>query len=528
MSATKKAKRGVKRSNDGDLVTSTAPPPAKKRMVVTPWRDTEEFGLVYDWLFGNATTPEDIRKALSQMRIWNLRRGSLCPASVLATAVLVHAQLEDKLGNVNIQTTYASAFTRFFNFMSSIMQSYNMSSMYETARQLGLPSFIVDLRHLCAHGQELPPTAILRNTAQHCMKWLHEFYWQPQQVTMKDLDAPKLQRKDKLKFEMKLKSLLDIFDLALECQLKGAQKLKEVRKLKSSAEFNKLRIFCSKHNVKTSSEVLGKVINQLGVVIKQHNTAMKDLLDIYMASVLKMKYFLGAGISHSKDDQEDDVIQATQELFRLLAVQGYILNIFVAFVYLAENPNADTESRQGASYWATKMLHTFGMLGRMKRMYSEEVEINPTTTKPVDFSMYNNPKMTKIMRTLLTHSGVDPTLTLIFGDCPKKPCSWVFEQDFLLNRIGHLSLHSAPILKGLLPLVDPPFSKEQTNDMLTLCDMTIKKCNGETKNDTNDKQQNGHKLDLSKLKTFGLWTLDEDKRWSTCALGVVPLDSASD
>jgi len=60
----------------------------------------------------------------------------------MATSVLVQAQLEDQEGNAKIQNTYASAFTRFYNFMSSIIQGHNMSSMYETARELGLQSFI--------------------------------------------------------------------------------------------------------------------------------------------------------------------------------------------------------------------------------------------------------------------------------------------------------------------------------------------------------------------------------------------------
>lgn len=307
------------------------------------------------------------------MRIWNLRRGSLCPASVLATAVLVKSQLEDRQGNTNIQTTYASAFTRFFNFMSSIMQSYNMTSMYATARQLGLQSFIVDLRHLCAHGQELPPAEVLRTTAEHCLEWLRTFYWLPQRETMSNLDAPKLQRKDKTKFENELKVLFEMYDLALECHLNGAHKLKAIKKLKSSADFNKIRVYCSSKNIKTPKEIIDTVVNELGVVIKQQNSSMKDLLDIYMAGVLKMKYFLGAGLKYT--EEEEVVIEATQGLFRLLAIQGYIENLFVAFVQLAENANCDDDSRRGASYWATKMLQTFGMLSRMKRMYKEELDL---------------------------------------------------------------------------------------------------------------------------------------------------------
>ncbi|KAH8371242.1 hypothetical protein KR093_006710, partial [Drosophila rubida] len=505
-----------------------------------------EFGMVYDLLFGKSTTPGNQRQALSYIRIWSLRRGTLCPASVLATAVLVQAQLEDKQGNPNIQTTYASAFTRFFNFMSSIMQhGFTVTSMYETARQLGLPSFIVDLRHLCAHGQELPPAVMLRNTAQHCMEWLRTFYWLPQQETMTDIDAPKLQPNEKAQFEKELGLLLDIYDLALDCLLNGAEKLKKVRKFKSSAEFNKLRLFCSIYKIKSIAKVLDKVINELSIVVKRHNTAMKDLVDTYMAAILKMKYFLGAGLKHVED--EDMLIHYTQDLFRLLALQGYIENAFVAFIYLAENSNANTETRKGAGYWATKMLQTFGMLRRIKNMYCEELEINPTTTKKVDFSRYNLPNITKLMKTLLIHSGVDPTLTIIFGDCPKKPHSWVFDQEFLMNRVGNLSEFSMSIFKGLMPLVNPPFSKEQSDDLNKFCQMQLEKLNGQESVQENPpledvQQTEEEQVEKSESKTYGNWTLDEgslvyylftfnrlilfvlhaDKRWSTCALGVVP------
>lgn len=519
----KNEKTGKKRKlADNPLNTSTPAPPAKQRMVVTPWRDTAEFSTVYDWLFSKQTTPAHLRKALSQMRIWNLRRGSLCPASVLATGVLVQAQLEDKQGNPNIQTTYASAFTRFFNFMSSIMQSFNMTSMYDTAKQLGLQSFIVDLRHLCAHGQELPPAEVLRHTSEHCIEWLRNFYWLPQQETMSNLDAPKLQRKDKAAFEKEIRILMEIYDLALECQLSGAEKLKAVSKLKSSAEFNKMRVYCSAKKIKTTTEIIDKVINDLGATIKRLNSSMKDLLDIYMASVLKMKYFLGAGLKHSED--EELVIKATQDLFRLFAVQGYIENLFVAFVQLAENQNADDYSRQGASYWATKMLQTFGMLSRMKRMYTEELDKNPKT-KTVDFSTLNKSQISKITRTLLIHSGVDLTLTLVFGECPKKPRSWVFEREFLMNRLSPLSIHSATIFKGLLPLVEPPLTPEQREDLIKLCNMKMRGINGDTSANTNqpvDDKNQANNYYKPEGTQFGIWTLEKDNNWSTCALGVLP------
>ncbi|KAH8260458.1 hypothetical protein KR038_000343 [Drosophila bunnanda] len=529
-------KKSPENATPQNVKTLPATPPAvvKKRTVVTPWRDTVEFNETYAGLFDKGSKSFDRRQALRKIRIWSLRRANLCPAAVLATSVLVRAQLEDK------QTTYASAFTRFYNFMSSIIQGHNMSSMYDTAKELGLQSFIVDLRHLCAHGQELPPVEVLRSTAKHCLEWLRTYYWLPHKESMSNLDAGKLQRKDKLKFEKELSNLLEIYDLTLECHIKGADKLKAISKLKSSADFNKIRVYSSSKKAKTSKEILNSVLNDLSVKIRKESSLMKDLLDIYMGCLLKMKYFLAVGLEIAYD--EDMLIAGTQDLFRLLAMQGYIEVFFVALVRLTENPNESHKIRLGASYWAMKMIQTMGMLFRMKRMYKEELDLD-TKLKPVDFSSLNTNVHSKTMRSLLVHSGVDSSVTLIFGDNPKKPKTWVFDREFIMQRVASFSKYSGPILKGLLPLADPPFSPIQQAALTQLCDTRLQ----ETMKSQEPKPMEEHSssvesynLDcLKKLvsaqyqgegNTFsnvetsdlGIWTIEKDNDWSKCALGVLP------
>ncbi|KAH8268791.1 hypothetical protein KR018_007177 [Drosophila ironensis] len=426
---------------------AAAPAAVKQRTVVTPWRDTAEFNETFDWLFAKGSTPANRRQALSKIRIWGLRRGNLCPAAVLATSVLVEAQLEDKAGNSSIQTTYASAFTRFYNFMSSIIQGHSMTSMYETAKELGLQSFIVDLRHLCAHGQELPPAEVLRSTVQHCVEWLRTYYWLPHKESLSNLDAGKLQRKDKLRFEKQVTALLELYDLSLECQLKGADKLKAISKLKSSAEFNKIRVYASPKQAKTTREIQTAIIADLNALIKRESHAMKDLLGIYISCLLKMEYFLGLGLGLDLQENEDEVVAAAQPLFRSLAMQGYIENYFVALLQLTENENETERRRLGARYWGLKMVQTFGMLHRMKRMYKEELDLNKKL-KPVDFSNLNTDVLSNTLQSLVVHSGVDSSVTLIFGDTPKKPRKWIFERDFIEQHVGSFSKYSGPIVRA--------------------------------------------------------------------------------
>ncbi|KAH8322441.1 hypothetical protein KR067_010274 [Drosophila pandora] len=436
---------GIEKPSEKKPAPSAPLVAAKQRIVVTPWRDTCEFNTTYDWLFAKGSTPANRRQALSQIRIWNLRRGNLCPAAVLATSVLVQAELEDKLGSSRIQTTYANAFTRFYNFMSSIIQGHNMASMYETAKELGLQSFIVDLRHLCSHGQELPPATVLRNTSKHCLEWLRTYYWLPHKESLVNLVSGKLQRKDKLKFENEVTRLLEIYDLSLECQVQGAQKLKDISKLKASAEFNKIRVYASSKKVKTPKEILTAVLSDLNVLIKKNSHAMKDLLDIYLNCLLKMKYFLTVGLNIQ--DNEDEIVAATQELFRLLALQGFIEKFFTVLVQMTENPNETDEKRQGAGYWALKMIETFGMLSRMKRMYKEELDLNPNL-KPVNFSSLNTNVLPNTLKRLLVHSGVDSSVTLVFGDNPTKARNWIFDIDFIRQRVRPFSKFSGAIVKG--------------------------------------------------------------------------------
>ncbi|XP_043647588.1 uncharacterized protein LOC122616254 [Drosophila teissieri] len=513
------------------VMPATPPANVKQRTVVTPWRDTLEFKTTYNWLFGKSNTPDTRRRALSKIRIWGLRRGSLCPAAVLATSVLVQAQLEDQEGSSKIQDTYASAFTRFYNFMSSIIQGHNMTSMYETAKELGLQSFIVDLRHLCAHGQELPPVEVLRSTSVHCLEWLRTYYWLPHKETMSNLDAGKLHRQDKLKFEKAVTNLLEIYDLTLECHFKGAEKLKAISKLKSSGEFNKIRVYSSSKKAKTSKEILSAVLGDLSALVKRESSSMKDLLDIYTNCLLKMEYFLGVGLQI--DDNEDTLIAATQGLFRLLAVQGYIEKVFVALVQLTENQNESEQRRLGASYWATKMVESFGMLFRMKRMYKAELDLN-NKLKPVDFATLNTDKLSKTLRSLLVHSNVDPSVTLIFGDNPKKARSLVFEREFIMQRVAPFSNYSAPILKGLLPLADPPFTKTQIEDLTKLCDTRLQEFELEEPMEEDSSSEEEYNLDyLEKLlgqashssaqtSDLGVWKLEKHNDWSKCALGVLP------
>ena len=159
------------------------------------------------------------------LNVWKLRRQNLTPASVLSTLAIVEIQLkDDQCTNSSsstsqsneLRTMYSNAFTRFLNYMSSIMQNKYLKTMYMTAKELGIESFLVDLRHLCAHGQVMPSLDVFRRTATYCLKWLKDFYWNREINAIQDADVNDVRLKSAVEFEEGVRGLFTVYDAATE------------------------------------------------------------------------------------------------------------------------------------------------------------------------------------------------------------------------------------------------------------------------------------------------------------------------
>lgn len=156
--------------------------------------------------------------------MWKLRRHTLTPASVLSTLAILEIKLKDddpatkhlnKNNSNELRALYSSAFTRFLNYMSSIMQNGQLKTMYMTAKNLGIDSFMVDLRHLCAHGQVMPSLDVFRRTADYCLKWLHSFYWTRELETICDATVQDFRLRSTVEFEQKVRELVFGYDATM-------------------------------------------------------------------------------------------------------------------------------------------------------------------------------------------------------------------------------------------------------------------------------------------------------------------------
>lgn len=96
------------------------------------------------------------------------------------------------------------------------MQNKNLKTMYMSAKQLGIESFLVDLRHLCAHGQVMPSLDVFRRTSDYCLNWLHTFYWTREVETIKNATVDDIRLKTTIEFEEKVFAMFIVYDLVTE------------------------------------------------------------------------------------------------------------------------------------------------------------------------------------------------------------------------------------------------------------------------------------------------------------------------
>jgi len=160
-----------------------------------PWQSWEEWGQVYHAIF----TPGLQAAALARVAAWRAR--GRCPHAVEATAVLVELSLSDPavsgIGDSSYAGTgtgaagvaepvlrgaYAMAVVRALNGLVDAGQQRgpHASSVQALAKRVGLPTWVVELRHDAAHNS-LPSLPLLRLASASLMRYLERKYWAAQQ-----------------------------------------------------------------------------------------------------------------------------------------------------------------------------------------------------------------------------------------------------------------------------------------------------------------------------------------------------------
>lgn len=190
---------------------------------VVCWQNREEWLYVYRALY-NFDDPEIQRKGVDRVAAWKSRSAGKLPLAIECTANLVSSRLalNNVVDEIQGRLTLAMAIVRFVNGMVDQVQKGKFArSVQSIAGEIGLPDWLVDLRHEATHAS-LPSMETLQNGLHVSLCWLQEEYWEAQIKTHEEN-------------EQKLSRLLNEYrDVALICasqkQMKGknSSKMKEL------------------------------------------------------------------------------------------------------------------------------------------------------------------------------------------------------------------------------------------------------------------------------------------------------------
>ncbi|XP_034937133.1 uncharacterized protein [Chelonus insularis] len=151
-----------------------------------PWLSFPEWYQVYKQIYSNDNSKQ--LKAYDTLLVWKARMPKL-PVGVDCTFSLIHVCLRDREWTPKINVgklplsyendlclLYSTTIMRFLNHISNIGHT-KQTSLFQIAKQLNIPEWIVNLRHDAAHGHQLPSIDLFRIAANFLLTWLHNEYW---------------------------------------------------------------------------------------------------------------------------------------------------------------------------------------------------------------------------------------------------------------------------------------------------------------------------------------------------------------
>ncbi|XP_046865094.1 ribosomal biogenesis protein LAS1L-like isoform X2 [Xenia sp. Carnegie-2017] len=157
---------------------------------IVPWSSRDEWLTTYNDLYNFENIDQQI-EGLNRVEAWKSRSGSKLPLAVESTASLIAAGVEDVRSVVNanvIRHTMAMALVRFVSGIVDMEQKHAYArSMQSIADDIGLPDWLVDLRHEAIHAS-LPSMQVVRAGCRFALEWLKEHYWDSQIKEFADRD----------------------------------------------------------------------------------------------------------------------------------------------------------------------------------------------------------------------------------------------------------------------------------------------------------------------------------------------------
>ncbi|GBE78457.1 Las1-domain-containing protein [Sparassis crispa] len=147
-----------------------------------PWESLSELDQVCSLIYADENDIDAKVQAVNRISAW--RAITSLPHALESTLALLCAILDDSRRQglpslLSLRQSYATALIRLVNGLVDPLQvGAYARSIASIAAQLGLPAWLVELRHAATH-EDLPSIDVLREAAREAMRWLLDNYFLP-------------------------------------------------------------------------------------------------------------------------------------------------------------------------------------------------------------------------------------------------------------------------------------------------------------------------------------------------------------
>uniref|UniRef100_A0A182KH95 Uncharacterized protein n=1 Tax=Anopheles christyi TaxID=43041 RepID=A0A182KH95_9DIPT len=540
---------------------------------ITAWRNKREFQSVYGKIFNSP--PDDIETkedGLRWLKMWRARQMKDFPICVRCTFQILEAQVFDLRSQqaegegasskaMEIKNIYAGAFTRFINFLTENGGGggggvgggggTRKKSIAESVREIGIETYLVELRHLCAHRSVTISIDVFRRSAQYCMDWLNKAYWQRELAGMQPVSYDTLKYSYAVDTQLPdMSTILRTYDAVAAARVRHAYNVEMVIDGVGlvEEEIELVKMHAEKHGSPRLPVITRQIVGMLQELKLPPSQAAVNA--VCKAVFDNCKRMFEDAVRFGDDDKVP-LGMAHTELFRALTAMGCVQTFFEQLMVICEQDNVDgdhvdDDRRSSAVYWAHQIAFGFQLLKEFKKACR--------TWRPDQVDRFGFPprhEMAKEWYAKRLKSASDQQLILgLAVDCP-----WHMKlsRAYVLARLTAMNEHTKDIVPILLSLLEPPLSPLEQQKINKLTQVyngnkfsTIKQANGNVAPNTEDmdganiftaddllevvakKRANSKPMEMGeslskKVQRIGPWTeRDVEIDWSCYPLGTCP------
>lgn len=439
---------------------------------------SDELKTVYRLIFDEKATTEDKKSAYLVLQSWKVRRSQETLTGILCTLSLLDVHIKDLTNEIadphTLSTLYASTLTKFINYASSF--EVLRTSMYKSAEKLGIDSFLIDLRHLCAHGKQLPCLDVFRRSHRYCLDWIKTYFWESEMKNVSDVTSIDIRYDAELSEE--LRQIFPFYDTLAQLLHQNIVKFTDLAPNSLAKQrWPTMDSFMKKNKLLSFRHAFAFLTDALFRVI-QSKRMTQNPSTFFHEMFVHCDHFMQA--SESSDDpavdKRDDetaamdstsppkrgkpqrvsIVNLYQRLIWQISRHGHLKLLLDMLCQVSFNESENPTRRTASRFWITIILKSFGYYQK----YYEFSKSNPMQQTMIDQD---------VREVYCYQLDADLTKVFILVGTQILPSSLKYSRDFFMNLVSSITAESDGICLSLLPFVHPPLSQEQLshfNDLI--------------------------------------------------------------